>query len=103
MRQGARQAFHQYFPSFGLSSTSPGAGLAVVSVSTTKSAGRPVFGAYFDCCEVMRFWCAALIVSQAGSACRCSVCGPRTVTSPAPAAGPALFYYIHGLAVRKVA
>src|SRR6266511_1864532 len=41
IRHGVRHEFHQYLPSFGSSSTWPGAGLGVVLVSTTKSGSRP--------------------------------------------------------------
>src|SRR5215510_617780 len=67
MRHGVRQEFHQYLPSFGSSSTWPGAGLGVVLVSTTKSGNRPVLGAYWLCRLVMRFWCAVRMVSHAVS------------------------------------
>src|SRR3954447_14422056 len=67
MRQGVRQEFQKYLPSLGSSSTSPGAGLAVVLVLTTKSGSRPVLGAYWLWRVVTRFWCAVRIVSHAVS------------------------------------
>src|SRR6266542_534418 len=71
IRHGVRHEFHQYLPSFGSSSTWPGAGLGVVLVSTTKSGSRPVFGAYWFCRFVMRFWCAVRMVSHAVSPVAC--------------------------------
>src|SRR6266496_2111511 len=67
IRHGVRQEFHQYLPSFGSSSTWPGAGFGVVSVVTTKSGSSPVPGAYWFCMLVIRLWCAPMMVSQAPS------------------------------------
>src|SRR5262245_17305132 len=64
MRHGVRHEFHQYLPSFGSSSTWPGAGFGVVLVVTTKSGSSPVLGAYWFCRLVMRVWCALRMVSQ---------------------------------------
>src|SRR5258706_1321050 len=67
IRHGVRHEFQKYLPSFGSSSTWPGAGFGVVLVFTTKSGSRPVFGAYWLCRLVMRFWCEVRMVSHAVS------------------------------------